>query len=100
MNKFTELKQNVEQWASDKGILTNATPLAQAEKTLEEAQEIKDAIINRDRVELIDGIGDTLVTLIVQAKMNNLDIIECLESAYNVIKNRTGKMVNGQFKKD
>ena len=45
-------------------------------------------------------MGDIMVTLIIQAKMQDLSLEECLESAYNVIAKRTGKMVNGQFVKD
>lgn len=44
--------------------------------------------------------GDQLVTLIIGAHMNGLNLIDCLESAYNVISKRTGKMINGQFVKD
>jgi NTP pyrophosphatase (non-canonical NTP hydrolase) len=68
--------------------------------TTKESQEIADAIKNNDRDEIIDGIGDTLVTLIIQAKMQGLNLLDCLESAYNVIANRTGKIENGQFVKD
>jgi hypothetical protein len=32
--------------------------------------------------------------------MQGMDLQDCLESAYNVIKNRTGKMVDGVFVKD
>jgi DNA-binding protein len=41
-----------------------------------------------------------MVTLIIQAKMQNVSLEYCLKSAYNVISKRTGKMVNGQFVKD
>ena len=41
-----------------------------------------------------------MVTLIIQAKMQDLSLEECLESAYNVITKRTGRMINGQFVKD
>jgi len=47
-----------------------------------------------------DAIGDIMVTLIIQCKMQGMDLQDCLESAYNVIKNRTGKMVDGVFVKD
>ena len=50
--------------------------------------------------EVKDGIGDMLVTIILLAKMVDLNTTECLNAAYNVIKSRTGKMVNGQFVKD
>ena len=94
------IKHEVEMWAKDKGILDNATPIKQALKTQEEVTELLNAIVDNDRAEIIDAIGDIMVTLIIQAKMQNLDLFECLQSAYNVISKRTGKMVNGQFLKD
>ena len=100
MKTFEELEQLVSEWANDKGIYDKGTPLGQADKTLEEAQEIRDGIVDNDPHEIMDGIGDTLVTLIIQARMQNVNIVKCLELAYEVISNRTGKMVNGQFVKD
>tara|TARA_B110000503_G_scaffold10389_1_gene14060 strand:+ start:1843 stop:2145 length:303 start_codon:yes stop_codon:yes gene_type:complete len=97
---YFELEAVVETWAQEKGIFAKATPMAQALKTLEETTELCTAINNDDRTEIIDAIGDIMVTLIIQAKMQNLSLEECLESAYNVITKRTGKMVNGQFVKD
>lgn len=97
---YFELECAVETWAEEKGILSKATPMAQAFKTLEECTELGVAVNNNDREEIIDAIGDIMVTLIIQAKMQNLKLEECLESAYNVIAKRTGKMVNGQFVKD
>lgn len=69
-------------------------------KTLEEATELCVAINANDRAEIIDAMGDIMVTLIIQAKMQDLSLEKCLESAYNIIAKRTGKMVNGQFVKD
>jgi len=113
---FEQLKELVEQWAKDKGILEKATPLAQIGKTEEEVAELREALVaqNNDmqtyfnmkgyqkktNEEIKDAIGDILVTLIIQAKMQNVDIVECLNGAYNIIAKRTGKMVNGTFVKD
>jgi NTP pyrophosphatase (non-canonical NTP hydrolase) len=97
---YYELECAVENWASKRGILDKATPMAQALKTLEECTELCTAINNNDGPEIVDAIGDIMVTLIIQAKMQALSIEQCLESAYNVISKRTGKMVNGQFVKD
>ena len=99
-NRFEELRFKVLEWATEKGIFEKGTPEAQAWKTLEEAQEILDGILNNDREEIVDGIGDTIVTLIIQAEMQNLNPLDCLESAYNVIAKRKGKMIDGQFVKD
>lgn len=113
---FYELEKNVIQWAAEKGILEKATALAQCEKTIEEVDELFEALqaqekglseyenskskIVNTKEEIIDGIGDSIVTLIIQAKMQGVTLTECLDEAYNVIKNRTGKMVSGQFVKD
>lgn len=98
--KYQELETLVQTWADDKGILSKATPMAQGLKTLEECAELLEAIRVSDKDEIIDAIGDIIVTLIIQAKMQNLSLEKCLESAYNVISKRKGKMVNGQFIKD
>lgn len=90
----------IEEWAEEKGILSNATPLTQAIKTKEEVDELYHAILDNNQEEIKDAIGDIMVTLIIQCKMQGMDLQDCLESAYNVIKNRTGKMVDGVFVKD
>ena len=112
LTRFEHLEALVLQWADDKGILENGTREGQAKKTVEEAKEILEAVESGDwfdpetgeqfdsKTAIIDGIGDTLVTLIIQAEMNNLDILDCLETAYTEIAGRQGKMVNGQFVKD
>jgi|TARA_R110000851_G_scaffold146223_1_gene285846 NTP pyrophosphatase (non-canonical NTP hydrolase) len=97
---YFELESAVEVWAKEKGILDKATPMAQALKTLEETTELCVAISNDDREEIVDAMGDIMVTLIIQAKMQGLTLEECLESAYNIISKRTGHMKNGQFIKD
>ena len=100
MKSYNELEALVIAWATQKGIFENGTYKAQAEKTKEEVEELITAIKNNDRVEVVDALGDILVTIIIQAEMHELSLVECLESAYNVIAKRTGKMVDGQFVKD
>ena len=100
MRSYNELEALVITWAHQKGILDNGTPRAQAGKTVEEVQELIDAIDVNNKAEIEDALGDILVTIIIQAEMQGLELIKCLESAYNVIAKRTGKMVDGQFVKD
>jgi NTP pyrophosphatase (non-canonical NTP hydrolase) len=100
MKSYNELEALVIVWAHQKGILDNGTPFAQCQKTLEEVNELRYAIANDDRAEIIDALGDILVTIIIQSEMQGLNLVECLESAYNVISKRTGKMVDGTFVKD
>lgn len=114
--EFKELNVSVLKWAENKGILDKATPMTQHSKTIEEIEELTEAleaqeddlvefenskgVISNTEHEIKDAIGDIIVTLIIQSKMQNLTIEDCLESAYNVISKRTGKMVNGVFVKD
>ena len=93
-------KEEVLQWGADKGILSKATPMSQAIKTLSEVEELLRAINSNDIEEIKDAYGDILVTIILGAELSGFDIEDCLQSAYNVISKRTGKMINGQFVKD
>ena len=94
-----ELIKAVEQWGKDKGI---DNPYTQMVKVTEEVGEIAHEISRArfDSDELCDAFGDTLVTLIILANICDLDLIECLRSAYDVIKDRTGHIENGGFIKD
>jgi NTP pyrophosphatase (non-canonical NTP hydrolase) len=58
------------------------------------------AILKNDNVEFIDAIGDCVVVLTNLAKLKGYNIEDCINSAYDVIAKRTGKMVNGTFVKD
>ena len=100
MKSYNELEALVIAWATQKEILKNGTPARQCEKTLEEVEELADAIFDNNKEEIVDALGDILVTIIIQAELQGVSLVECLESAYNVIAKRTGKMVNGQFQKD
>ena len=104
MKSLHELSLYVLKWAEERGIFDNGDPLAQLDKTQEELNETIEAVKNdfygSDHSEIADGIGDMLVTIIIAAKMMDLDPTTCLEQAYNEIKDRTGKMVDGQFVKD
>lgn len=97
---FNFLRAQVEKWAEEKGIFQKATPLSQHKKTQEEVDELKEALETNNKEEIVDAIGDILVTLIIQAKMNDIDPVFCLQSAYDVIKGRTGQMIDGIFVKD
>ena len=105
---INELVRNVLQWGEDKGITGpngKGTLLAQLSKTQEELTETRDAAVRLESGrleldELIDGIGDCTVTLILAAKLAKVPFEHCLATAYNEIKGRTGKMQNGQFLKD
>ena len=98
---FDELIDNITQWADDRGILVPNNAPQQTMKIMEELGETVGAILkNKEKSEIIDGIGDTLVTVIILAKQLGLNPTECLESAWNEIKDRKGKTVDGTFIKE
>lgn len=98
--KYNELEALVISWAEQKGIFAKGNPDAQCEKTFEEVTELSAAIYENNKEEIIDALGDILVTIIIQAEMQGLKLEECLQSAYNVISKRSGVMRDGQFHKD
>ena len=95
-----QLVEQVEQWGADKGILTKATPSTQWDKLVEEVNELALGIETHDHDEIVDAIGDCTVVLILMSKLCGTDIEFCLQSAYDVISKRTGKMRDGVFVKD
>jgi len=89
-------------WAKDRGLLDqdNNQPLRQLLKATEELGELCKAELESDKNGIIDGIGDVIVCLIIYAEQKNLSANGCLELAYEEIKNRKGKTVNGTFIKE
>ena len=100
MQNFDNLIENVVGWAADKDILKPENASKQMLKVMEEVGETAGALAKNKQAELKDGIGDAFVTLIILAKQVGMEPADCLEAAWNEIKNRTGKTVNGVFLKD
>ena len=90
----------IREWANERGIFDGGDPKTQALKLVEEVGETCRAILKEDAAEMIDGIGDCVVVLTNLAELIGTPIEECIEAAYNEIKNRKGKMENGTFVKD
>jgi len=90
----------IREWADERGLYENGDTKTQALKLVEEVGETCRAILKEDMPEIIDGIGDCVVVLVNLAELTGTPIEQCIEAAYNEIKNRKGKMVNGTYKKD
>lgn len=94
-----QLIENVIRWGRDKEL---NDPKAQLNKVVEELGEMAHEVC-RNRYssnEMMDAIGDTLVTIIILADICKLDVQDCLQEAYNVINKRTGQTIDGTFVKD
>jgi NTP pyrophosphatase (non-canonical NTP hydrolase) len=102
---MNELINKVKQWHYDRNLIEGSTDLDQFGKLQEEVLELHEALICNSYLdnytpEITDAIGDIMVVLINIAERNGLTLEQCLEHAYNDIKDRTGKMVDGVFVKD
>lgn len=103
-NTFSDLITKINEWADERN-LKQADPKIQWMRVTEEVGEIRDVLLKptkftEPQAALKDAIGDTLVTIIVLAHQLDLDVTECLGLAYEEIKNRKGKTVNGTFVKE
>ena len=86
------------QWHRDRNLIDGSTDKDQYLKLIQEAGELSDSLCkNKD---IRDDIGDMMVVLINIMVRNNLTITECLSVAYDDIKNRKGKMIDGVFIKE
>ena len=90
----------IRMWADERGLYDKGDPKTQALKLVEEVGETCRAILKGNDMEAIDGIGDCVVVLTNLAELLGESIEGCIEQAYFEIKDRTGKMENGTFKKD
>jgi len=89
----------IRQWAQERGIYDKGNSHTQYVKLMEEAGELAQALLNKDSYEIKDAIGDMVVVLTNLAVLEGMQIENCIDSAYNEIKSRKGKMTNGTFVK-
>ena len=98
--KLTNEFQPIREWAQQRGLYEKGDPKTQALKLVEEMGELVQAILKQDQPEFEDAIGDCVVVLTNLAELSGTTIEECINSSYDVIASRKGKMVNGTFVKE
>ena len=89
---------NIKRWHHDRNLIDGATDKDQVCKLIQEVGELSDNVCKGRDVR--DDIGDCIVVLINIAERNNVSLTECLKVAYNDIKDRKGRMVEGIFVKE
>ena len=92
--------QLIRDWADSRGLYDKGDTKTQYCKLIEEAGELGRAILKDNQAEFVDAIGDMVVVLTNMAMLGGTSIETCIDAAYNEIKNRKGKMLNGTFVKN
>jgi NTP pyrophosphatase (non-canonical NTP hydrolase) len=90
----------IRSWAAERGIYQTGNSHTQYVKLMEEAGELAQALLKKDKPEIQDAIGDMVVVLTNLAYQEGFEIEDCIDAAYTEIAARTGKMINGTFVKD
>jgi NTP pyrophosphatase (non-canonical NTP hydrolase) len=97
---FAEVEMKIIQWAEARKIIPNATPQAQLNKCLEELAELFKAESQGNMPGVKDGVGDVVTCLINYCALKDIDLTECVELAYEEIKDRKGTLLaDGTFLK-
>ena len=98
---YADIEMKVIQWSEARRIIPNSSPETKLLKAMSELGELADATIKKDQEAVIDAVGDVMVCLINYCALQDLNLVNCMEVAYDQIKNRKGTLLpNGLFVKD
>jgi NTP pyrophosphatase (non-canonical NTP hydrolase) len=101
MATYAALESDIIRWAEARKIIPNSTPQTQLLKAFSEMGELADATIKNDREDAMDAVGDVLVCLINYCALQDFNMVDCLELAYDQIKHRKGTLLpSGVFVKE
>jgi NTP pyrophosphatase (non-canonical NTP hydrolase) len=96
MNRFADIRE----WAKARNLIAGATHKDQLTKLMEEVGELAAGIARKDQDKIIDGIGDAIVVLTILAAQSGIRVESCIEAAWQEIKDRKGRMIDGVFVKE
>ena len=98
---YADYEMRMIQWAEARRIIPNSTPETQLLKAMSEMGELADATIKGDRLDVMDAVGDVMVCLINYCALQDINLVDCMELAYDQIKDRKGTLLpNGVFVKE
>jgi len=98
---YADVEIKIIQWSEARKIIPNSTPDTQLLKAMSELGELADATIKKDRAGIVDGVGDVMVCLVNYCALQDINLVTCIEKAYEEIKNRKGTLMpNGVFVKE
>lgn len=94
------LLQMIADWAEDRNLIKGSDSFRQLAKLTEEQGELAAGICRGNRAQIMDSIGDCVVVLTILAEQYGTTIEDCIIRAWNDIKDRKGRMVDGVFVKE
>lgn len=98
---YADVELHIIRWAEARKIIPNSTPDTQLLKAMSELGELADATIKKDREGIVDGVGDVMVCLVNYCALQDINLVDCMNVAYDQIKNRKGTLMpNGVFIKE
>lgn len=101
MATYAMLESDVIRWSEARKIIPHSTPQAQLLKAFSEMGELADATTKGNREDAMDAVGDTIVCLINYCALQDFNLVDCLEVAYDQIKHRKGVLLpSGVFQKE
>lgn len=96
MEKFDLIRR----WAAARNLIQGSSPEQQLPKLIEEVEELAESIERDIRDDFIDAIGDCIVVLTIMAAQEGINVEDCIDAAWEEIKDRKGRMVDGIFVKE
>jgi|TARA_R110002126_G_scaffold31510_1_gene101391 NTP pyrophosphatase (non-canonical NTP hydrolase) len=100
MATYQTLELDIIRWAEARQIIPNSTAQAQLLKAVSEMGELADATLKKQMPAITDGVGDVMVCLIIYCALLDINLVDCMEWAYEEIKERKGTLLeNGVFVK-
>jgi len=97
---YANVEMKIIQWAEARRIIPNAKPHTQLMKAVSEMGELCDAELKGNMPMIKDGVGDVLVCLINYCALKDINLVNCIEEAYDQIKDRKGiTLPDGTFVK-
>ena len=101
MMTYPIVELEVIRWAEARGIIPNATTKSQLLKAVSELGELADAEGKGEVNAIKDAVGDVMVCLINYCALRDINLVECLNLAFQQIKDRKGRLMpDGTFVKE
>jgi NTP pyrophosphatase (non-canonical NTP hydrolase) len=92
IQSYREIELKIIRWSEDRKIIPNSTPQSQLLKAFEEMGELASGVAKKNQEATVDAVGDVMVCLINMCALLDIDLVTCMQHAYDEIKDRKGTL--------